>query len=46
MLEKEKAKELAKQQANTLHSNELDYDPETHAGLKQNDNTNFKGRNR
>ncbi len=45
-LEKERAKELAKQQANTLHSNELDYDPETHAGLKQNDNINFKGRNR
>ncbi|MFP6255978.1 relaxase/mobilization nuclease domain-containing protein [Helicobacter pylori] len=46
MLEKEKAKELAKQQANTLHSNELDDDPKAHAGLKQNDNTNFKGRNR
>ncbi len=46
MLEKEKAKELAKQQANTLHSNELDNDPKAHAGLKQNDNTNFKGRNR
>ncbi|MFP6056953.1 relaxase/mobilization nuclease domain-containing protein [Helicobacter pylori] len=45
-LEKEKAKELAKQQANTLHSNELDDDPKAHAGLKQNDNTNFKGRNR
>ncbi|MGL2680044.1 relaxase/mobilization nuclease domain-containing protein [Helicobacter pylori] len=46
MLEKEKAKELVKQQANTLHSNELDDDPKAHAGLKQNDNTNFKGRNR
>ncbi len=46
MLEKEKAKELAKQQANTLHSNELDDDPKAHAGLKQNDNTNSKGRNR
>ncbi|TPH95538.1 relaxase [Helicobacter pylori] len=46
MLEKEKAKELAKQQANTLHSNELDDDPKAHARLKQNDNTNFKGRNR
>ncbi|MDU9765082.1 relaxase/mobilization nuclease domain-containing protein [Helicobacter pylori] len=46
MLEKEKAKELAKQQANTLHSNELDDDPKAHAGLKQNDNTNFKRRNR
>ncbi|MGL2413574.1 relaxase/mobilization nuclease domain-containing protein [Helicobacter pylori] len=46
MLEKEKAKELAKQQANTLHSNELDDNPKAHAGLKQNDNTNFKGRNR
>ncbi|BBI22016.1 hypothetical protein HPATCC43504_00081 [Helicobacter pylori] len=46
MLEKEKAKELAKQQANTLHSNELDDDPKDHVGLKQNDNTNFKGRNR
>ncbi|MFP6024868.1 relaxase/mobilization nuclease domain-containing protein [Helicobacter pylori] len=46
MLEKEKAKELAKQQANTLRSNELDDDPKAHAGLKQNDNTNFKGRNR
>ncbi|MFP6194606.1 relaxase/mobilization nuclease domain-containing protein [Helicobacter pylori] len=46
MLEKEKAKELAKQQANTLHSNELDDDPKAHAGSKQNDNTNFKGRNR
>ncbi|WP_121286303.1 relaxase/mobilization nuclease domain-containing protein [Helicobacter pylori] len=46
MLEKEKAKELAKQQANTLHSNELDDDPKAHAGLKQNYNTNFKGRNR
>ncbi|MGN8441197.1 relaxase/mobilization nuclease domain-containing protein, partial [Helicobacter pylori] len=46
MLEKERAKELAKQQANTLHSNELDDDPKAHAGLKQNDNTNFKGRNR
>ncbi len=46
MLEKEKAKELAKQQANTLCSNELDDDPKAHAGLKQNDNTNFKGRNR
>ncbi|GAA7401572.1 relaxase/mobilization nuclease domain-containing protein [Helicobacter pylori] len=45
-LEREKAKELAKQQANTLHSNELDDDPKAHAGLKQNDNTNFKGRNR
>ncbi len=46
MLEKEKAKELVKQQANTLHSNELDDDPKDHVGLKQNDNTNFKGRNR
>ncbi|MBH0292043.1 relaxase/mobilization nuclease domain-containing protein [Helicobacter pylori] len=46
MLEKEKAKELAKQQANTLHSNELDDGPKAHAGLKQNDNTNSKGRNR
>ncbi|WQU14182.1 relaxase [Helicobacter pylori] len=46
MLEKEKAKELVKQQANTLHSNEFDDDPKAHAGLKQNDNTNFKGRNR
>ncbi len=46
MLEKEKAKELAKQQANISHSNELDDDPKAHAGLKQNDNTNFKGRNR
>ncbi|GAA7459238.1 relaxase/mobilization nuclease domain-containing protein [Helicobacter pylori] len=46
MLEKEKAKELAKQQAKTLHSNELDDDPKAHAGLKQNDNTNSKGRNR
>ncbi len=45
-LEREKAKELAKQQANTLHSNELDDDPKAHVGLKQNDNTNFKGRNR
>ncbi|MBH0277069.1 relaxase/mobilization nuclease domain-containing protein [Helicobacter pylori] len=46
-LEKEKAKELAKQQANTLHSNELDDDPKAHAGLKENDsNTNSKGRNR
>ncbi len=42
----EKAKELAKQQANTLHSNELDDNPKAHAGLKQNDSTNFKGRNR
>lgn len=46
MLEKEKAKELAKQQANTLCSNKLDDDPKAHVGLKQNDNTNFKGRNR
>ncbi|WP_187917942.1 relaxase/mobilization nuclease domain-containing protein [Helicobacter pylori] len=46
MLEKEKAKGLAKQQANTLHSNELDDNPKAHSGLKQNDNTNFKGRNR
>ncbi len=47
-LEREKAKELAKEQKKTLHPNEpwLDYDPKTHAGLKQNDNTNFKGRNR
>ncbi len=47
MVEKERAKELAKQQANTLHSNELDYDPETHAGLKQDDsNTNSKSHKR
>ncbi|GAA8285810.1 hypothetical protein HpNP123_00850 [Helicobacter pylori] len=47
MLEKEKAKELAKQQANTLHSNELDDDPKAHAGLKQDDsNTNSKSHKR
>ncbi|WP_187949591.1 relaxase/mobilization nuclease domain-containing protein [Helicobacter pylori] len=47
MLEKEKAKELAKEPKKTLHPNELDYDPKAHAGLKENDsNTNFKGRNR
>ncbi len=47
MLEKEKAKELAKQQANTLHSNELVYDPKAHAGLKQDDsNTNSKSHKR
>lgn len=47
MLEKEKAKELAKQQANTLHSNELDDDPKAYAGLKQDDsNTNSKSHKR
>lgn len=35
MLEKEKAKELAKQQANTLHPNELVYDPKNHVGLRK-----------
>ncbi|WQR94787.1 relaxase/mobilization nuclease domain-containing protein [Helicobacter pylori] len=46
-LEKEKAKELAKEPKKTLHPNELDYDPKAHAGLKENDsNTNSKGRNR
>ncbi|QQW72742.1 relaxase/mobilization nuclease domain-containing protein [Helicobacter pylori] len=46
-LEKEKAKQLAKEPKKTLHANELDYDPKAHAGLKENDsNTNSKGRNR
>ncbi|WP_025444912.1 relaxase/mobilization nuclease domain-containing protein [Helicobacter pylori] len=46
-LEKEKAKQLAKEPKKTLHPNELDYDPKAHAGLKENDsNTNSKGRNR
>ncbi len=46
ILEKERAKQLVKEPKKTLHTNELVYDPKTHAGLKQNDNTNFKGRNR
>ncbi len=46
MLEKEKAKELAKQQANTLHSNELDDDSKAHAGLNKMTTQTFKGRNR
>ncbi|WQS48701.1 relaxase/mobilization nuclease domain-containing protein [Helicobacter pylori] len=47
MLEKEKAKQLAKELNKTLHPNELDDDPKAHAGLKENDsNTNSKGRNR
>ncbi|WQT69597.1 relaxase/mobilization nuclease domain-containing protein [Helicobacter pylori] len=48
-LEREKAKELAKEPKKTMHHNEpwLDYDPKAHAGLKENDsNTNSKGRNR
>ncbi|WQS99835.1 relaxase/mobilization nuclease domain-containing protein [Helicobacter pylori] len=48
-LEREKAKELAKEPKKTMHHNEpwLDYDPKTYAGLKENDsNTNSKGRNR
>ncbi len=45
-LEKERAKQLAKEPKKTLHTNELVYDHKAHAGLKQNDNTNFKGRNR
>ncbi|GAA8592199.1 relaxase/mobilization nuclease domain-containing protein [Helicobacter pylori] len=47
MIEKEKAKQLAKEPKKTLHPNELDDDPKAHAGLKENDsNTNSKGRNR
>ncbi len=46
MVEKERAKQLVKEPKKTLHPNELDDDPKAHAGLKQNDNTNFKGRNR
>ncbi len=46
MVEKERAKQLVKEPKKTLHPNELVYDPKAHAGLKQNDNTNFKGRNR
>ncbi|WQT27231.1 relaxase/mobilization nuclease domain-containing protein [Helicobacter pylori] len=47
MVEKEKAKQLAKELNKTLHPNEFDYDPKAHAGLKENDsNTNSKGRNR
>ncbi|WQT57732.1 relaxase/mobilization nuclease domain-containing protein [Helicobacter pylori] len=48
-LEREKAKQLAKEPKKTMHHNEpwLDYDPKAHAGLKENDsNTNSKGRNR
>ncbi|WQT05903.1 relaxase/mobilization nuclease domain-containing protein [Helicobacter pylori] len=48
MVEKEKAKQLAKEPKKTMHHNEpwLDYDPKAHAGLKENDsNTNSKGRN-
>ncbi|GAA7991605.1 hypothetical protein HpMS53_02820 [Helicobacter pylori] len=35
MLEKERAKQLVKEQKETLHTNELVYDPKTHAGLRK-----------
>ncbi|GAA7112675.1 hypothetical protein Kyoto59B_08390 [Helicobacter pylori] len=35
MLEKERAKQLVKEQKETLHPNELVYDPKTHAGLRK-----------
>ncbi len=47
MVEKEKAKQLAKEPKKTLHPNELVYDPKAHAGLKQDDsNTNSKSHKR
>ncbi len=49
MVEKERAKQLVKEPKKTLHPNEpwLDYDPKTHAGLKQDDsNTNSKSHKR